>query len=250
MTSIGFSQFELTYLAYITIGLIFFTAGILQGFSGFGNALIAMSLLPLFIDIKIVVPLVAFNSLFINFVNFYHHRGNFNRKEYSSLLISAIAGIPIGVYLLKNIDQHTIESILGIFLILFSVYMLLMKKTDLSLSQYWGYVFGFVSGILGGAFNMNGPPVIVYTSLKYNEKNNVKSLLSSYFFTSGLLILAMFTIMGLVNTLVIRYFLSFVIPTLLGTLIGNYFCNKVNNKFFKYIVLTILLCMGLIQLFK
>lgn len=44
---------------YILVCLVVFFAGLTQGLSGFGSILLSLPLLAIFLDIKIVIPLVA-----------------------------------------------------------------------------------------------------------------------------------------------------------------------------------------------
>ena len=46
----------------------------------------------------------------------------------------------------------------------------------------WTYVSGFLSGLLIGAYNTGGPPVVVYADCRRWNSNQFKSNLQGFFF--------------------------------------------------------------------
>ena len=153
------------------IGLIIFASGLIQGLSGFGSAMVSMSLLPLVIDLKVAVPFVAANSIIISIINYYSVRSHFALKDFISLLIGSIIGAPIGIMILRFVDPDITKKVLGIFIIDYAFYCLFKKDIrTVQLKPIWGYVTGTISGILGGACTVNGPPVVIYLTMKYEDK--------------------------------------------------------------------------------
>jgi hypothetical protein len=51
------------------------------------------------------------------------------------------------------------------------------------------YLFGFIAGILGGAYNTNGPPIVMYGTLQRWSPERFRATLQGYFVPTGLLIL-------------------------------------------------------------
>jgi uncharacterized membrane protein YfcA len=52
----------------------------------------------------------------------------------------------------------------------------------------WAYGFGFIAGVLGGAYNTNGPPVVVYGTLRRWLPTRFRATLQGYFVPTGGLI--------------------------------------------------------------
>ena len=65
----------------ILAGIIFFFAGLLQGLTGFGSALLAIPLLSLLMDIKAAVPLCMLNGLVLTCYLSLHLRTHLDRKR-------------------------------------------------------------------------------------------------------------------------------------------------------------------------
>ncbi len=103
---------------YLWVGAVFFFAGFNQGLSGFGVILVAIPLLTLFLDIKTVIPLTALSALTIAVMLFVQLRGKFEVQKILPCLIGAMPGIPVGVFILKQVDKLVVQWILGSILIL------------------------------------------------------------------------------------------------------------------------------------
>ena len=236
---------ELIFIAVIT-----FAAAMLQGLSGFGSALLAMSFLPFVIeDIRTAVPYVALNAIIISAVNFYREKQHFEIKEVSPAIIGTLPGIMIGILLLKNVDPTIIKKVLGSFLVAYSVYSLAVKlKSRKNMDVKWGYLFGFVAGIMGGAFTINGPFMVLYCSLKYNDKRKIKVLLSSFFIVSGFITIIGYAGSGMITTEVASLFAYNALLTVAGVFAGNYFYDKINTTIFKRLIYLILFFSGVMLL--
>jgi len=58
----------------------------------------------------------------INTILLMQLRAHLRRNHILSLTVAAIPGIPLGVYILKHADVRILEMLLGILLVVFSVY--------------------------------------------------------------------------------------------------------------------------------
>ncbi len=80
-----------------------------------------------------------------------------------TLIAGAVAGTPVGLWLEERLEPALLMRLLGVVLILFSVNeLLLAKRGRFPVPKWLGLPIGVVCGILGAAFNIGGPPAIVY----------------------------------------------------------------------------------------
>nr|HPJ39641.1 TSUP family transporter [Spirochaetota bacterium] len=93
---------------YIVLTITIFTSALIQGMTGFGSALVAMAILPLFLPVRTVTPLVLLVGLLLNIIIFVRFHQHFDMKKLFPIIIGAAAGVPIGVYGLKMIDERII----------------------------------------------------------------------------------------------------------------------------------------------
>lgn len=217
-------EFDLTYLYVISV--IFFS-NFIRAVFGFGNALIAMPLLAFVISPKTATPLVAVISLTISLFMMILQKNSIQIKSAFELIISSLVGIPLGIYFLKGFDIKTVNIFLGIIIILFSVYNLTGIKNLFLKNKYWSYFFGIIAGILGGAYNTNGPPVVIYGVLKGWSPEEFTATLQSYFFFTGIFIVIGHVLSGNYTDEVLGYYI-FSLP---AVFIPMYAGIKINKKF-------------------
>jgi hypothetical protein len=230
----------------IIVLFIVFISTLTRSTFGFGDALIAMPLLVLFIDIKIATPLIALIAFFIAISILIR---NWKRVEFKSawrLIISSLIGTPIGLWYLNDLNENIIKLILGVLISLFGIYKLLKTSLIQLKTEKYAWLFGFVAGILGGAYNTNGPPIVIYSTLKKWSPQNFRATLQGYFFTTGILVIAGHGIVGNFTSEVLTYFIYCLPGVLLAVIMGAQI-NKIIpvERFHKYIYI-ILIVLGFI----
>ena len=229
--------------------LIFLFSTILRSIFGFGDAVIAMPLLSFFIDLKIATPLFALAALTISFIISIHTFRKLHLKQVLRLMISTIIGIPIGIYLLREVDENIIKSVLGIIIIIFSLYNLLKPNVIYIKNKIFTYFFGFIAGILGGAYNVNGPPIVFYASFKKWDPISFRATLQGYFFVTGILLVSSHVVVGNITYLVVQYFVYIVPVLLLGIFIGSKIHYKIKVEMFKKYIYFLMFFLGLFLMF-
>ncbi|MFW5771669.1 MAG: sulfite exporter TauE/SafE family protein [Spirochaetota bacterium] len=230
--------------------LIVFFAAFTQSVAGFGAALVSMSLLTLLLPITFVTPLVAMMGTFITISIFLRLRKNFDIKKVLPLAAGALPGIPVGIYFLTHFPESIVKKILAIVLLIYSLYSLIHVSHNTILRKEWGLLFGFLSGCLGGAFNTNGPPAIVYTSMQSWSKNDITITLQSFFLLSGIMLITMHGLHGLITVEVLHYFLLMIPVLIMGVVVGSFVYERINQDIFKKIVFILLIVLAVVLLFS
>jgi len=235
---------------FILLATAIFAAVTVQTTAGFGGALVAMSVLPHFFPIAFVSPLVALVLLLSSVLLFFKFRYSFTVRRVLPLFIGAAAGVPFGVLVLGAVPEALLRVVLAVVVFGFSAYSLAGRVPAVNIHGRWGYLFGFVSGCLGGAINVNGPPVVVYTSLKSWTKDEIVITLQSLFVMSWLFISVTHCLHGTVTDRVIMSFALSVPAIILGIAAGTLLYRRVNLENFKkllYLLLIILSAMLLVR---
>jgi uncharacterized membrane protein YfcA len=112
---------------YLAIAAISFLAGLVQGLTGFGSALVAMPLFLLFLDARTAVPLSILNGLIITIYLCLQLKRHLDLGKISPLLLGCLPGIIAGVYFLKSADNTWIKILLGILLVGYASFSLKFK---------------------------------------------------------------------------------------------------------------------------
>lgn len=235
---------------YIWVFLILFLAGFTHGVSGFGSVILSIPLLAVVLDIKSVIPLANLIAVTMTVTVFLQLRHQFDWKKLSPLIWGAMPGIVLGVFFLKRLDKETIHWLLGVLLIGFALYSLLFRSSRKEIRKKWAYVFGFLSGCLGGAFGASGPPVIAYTSLQTWSKDQIKVTLQGFFFLSGVAIGISHALSGITTFRVLHFYVSGLPALLLGAGLGSFFYGFINEESYRRLIIFLLACLGVLMIYK
>ncbi|WP_017328122.1 sulfite exporter TauE/SafE family protein [Synechococcus sp. PCC 7336] len=223
---------------------IFFFATLIRATFGFGDALIAMPLLSLSLGVKMATPLFALVATSSALAIFVSTWSAIDFKAARQLFIASLIGIPIGLLLLKIVPESLVLRILGGFLVLFGLYRLIGAKLPDLKSPLWGYLFGFIAGVLGGAYNTNGPPIITYATLRRWPPEQFRATLQGYFFPTGLAIAASHGLSGLWTLQIFQLYLAALPAVLSATFIGSKIHQKLSPKRFERLLFLLLIVLG------
>lgn len=198
-----------------------FAAALVQGTIGFGFALTAMPVLALLMDVKDASALVALNAFILSAVMLAQNRRDVDFREATGLIGSAIVGIPFGVLLLARAPQQVVLLILGVTIAAFSIYALVKPAPPQLKNQRWRYVFGFVGGVLGGAYNTSGPPVVLYSAMRSWPPAKFVAVTQAFFTPTYLMIVVGHGLGGLWTREVLINFAWSVPGIVLATFVGK-----------------------------
>ena len=232
-------------LTTFTVGLAVFLAVFTQSLSGFGVALVAMALLPSIIGIQVATPLVAVIALVLEMILVYRYRQSIEMHAIWRVVLAALIGTPLGVYLLSNVNENISLTILGIVITGYAVYALLGLKMPRLDGSVWAYLAGLFGGLLGGAYNTSGPPVILYADCRRWPPDAFKSNLQGYFIVSSMAVVISHALNGNLTPQVWNIFWWTIPFFLVGLVAGLSLARWLNPVIFRRLVLILLVVMGI-----
>jgi uncharacterized protein len=219
------------------IAVIFFATLIRSSF-GFGEALVAVPLLALRIPVVVAAPLAVAVSVVIAGIIVAQDWRKIEIRSAAGLVLAAMFGIPLGLLLITRVNDHLVKLILGVVIAGFSIYSLTVR-VRLHLEQdhpLWLIASGFCSGILGGAYGMNAPPLVVYGSLRRWSPQHFRATLQGYFLPASLLGLIGYVVVGLWLPEITRYLLLSLPGVVIAILIGRAINRRMRgDRFFRYV---------------
>jgi hypothetical protein len=213
---------------YVTLAVvaIVFLGSLTRATFGFGDALVAMPLLALVLnDVRLATPLIALSSITISIAVLIQDWQHVQLKSVGWLIASSLVGIPIGVLFLTRANEAYVKGALALMILAFSTFALSGRgKMKLS-SDRPAVLFGFCAGMLAGAYNAPGPPLVVFATLRQWPADRFRATLQGYFLFSSTAVLAVHGAAGLWNATVFRYCLwSF--PLILVALVLGHRLNR------------------------
>jgi len=234
----------------LPILLIVFLAALTRSTFGFGDALVGMPLLALFTSVRNATPLMGFIGPTLAILLLMKEWRRIDFRSAGRLILSTIAGIPIGLFFLKRVDERAVNLVLASVIILFAAYNL-VKPGRLHLkSERPAWLFGFAAGILGAAYNTNGPPVVFYGALRKWPPETFRATLQSYFLPTGGAILIGQGLAGLWTKPVVTTYV-YALPVLLVAVAAGTALSRLipAGKFNRY-VYGLMLILGAVLLIK
>ena len=236
----------------IYVFAVIFLATLIRSTLGFGEALIAVPLLALRLPVAVATPLAVLESVLVAGVIVIQDWRKIEFRSAAWLIGSAVLGIPLGLLLLTQANDHVVRTILGFVILSFSIYSLTAKRR-LHLEQdhlTWLLGSGFCSGVLGGAYGMNGPPLAIYGALRRWSPQHFRATLQGYFLPVSLLGLIGYAGVGLWVPAVTRYFLISLPGVLAAVILGRAINHRLRGDgFFRfvYLGLVVIACVLLAQ---
>jgi uncharacterized protein len=248
MNLAGIIPTDVSTNAAIAICAIAFVSGTARGFSGFGAALIFMSLASSMAAPRLVAALL----LIIDFVaaaplipNAWRQA---DRKATAVIVLGALVGVPIGTYFLSRLDPVTTRWIISAFVL--ALLMLLMSgwryrgKDHVALSIGIGGLSGFCSGLA----QTGGPPIVGYWLGRPIASKIARANIFLFFGASDFFSAVSYAATGLITTDSIKF--AFVVGPVyaVGVAFGALLFGKASEKLFRsicYVLIAMALVIGL-----
>lgn len=226
--------------------VVVFVATLIRSTLGFGEALVAVPLLVLRIPVTVAAPLAVLVSVVVAGTIVAQDWRRIQFRSAAGLVIASLFGIPLGLWLLVAADDHVVKAILGGTIVAFALYSLFAASAPHLREDHpvWLAVCGFLSGVFGGAYGMNGPPLAVYGALRRWAPQHFRATLQGYFLPASLAGLAGYWWAGLWTAAVTRYFLWSLPGVAAAIAIGGLLHRSMNGRNFLRVVYVGLLVIG------
>lgn len=215
-----------------------------QSLTGFGVALVMMAVLPSILGLQTATPLVALVAIVLETIMLIRYRAAFKFKSILGLLIASVIAIPVGVLFLRRLDEGIALFILGLVIVIYAIYALIGLRLPLLSHPAWAWAFGFAGGLLGGAYNTSGPPVVVYGNCRGWNQQEFKSNLSGYFVINSAVVVSTHWLAGNITPDVTSNLMLALPALVFGFLLGQSLDKWLNPDLFRRIVLVLLVILG------
>lgn len=246
MPDLVIAALALPGLQWLALAIV--AAGLVRGFAGFGSAMIIMPVASSVLD-----PFAAL--AFLTVVEFWGPLPNFReawrtgqRADALRLLGGALVGLPLGLWGLSLLEP----SVFGWGV---SILVLVLLAFLVSGWRYHGPVgprtivgVGSLGGFLGGVAGIPGPPVIMLYMASAKPIAVIRANFLLFLLGFDLLMLAIFSAMGLLDTLAIVVSLLLVPVYMIANTLGALFFDPAAEGLFRrvaYLVIAVSAISGL-----
>jgi uncharacterized membrane protein YfcA len=227
---------------------VLFLATLIRSAFGFGEALVAVPLLALLIPVEVAAPLAVALSVTVAGIILLQDWRHVSLGSAGRLVLSSLLGIPLGLWMLTAVSEAIVKAVLALLIMAFSLYCLTSRTSAELRDDRLAWLFGFVSGILGGAYGMNGPPLVVYGALRRWPPAHFRSTLQAYFLPASLAGLLGYWMAGLWVRNVTRFYLLSLPVAVVAVFLGRVINRRLDSRLFLRVVHVGLIVVGAILL--
>ena len=168
-------------------------------------------------------------------------------KRLIPILLTFMAVSAVAICMLTRIHDNTLRKILGIVLMITSLYFAFFKeRIRLKTTLPYQIGAGTVSGIMGGFFGMQGPPAVLYFISSEPDKNHYMAMAQTYFLIGNAMMTVVRASNGFLTAAVGKNYVLCIGAVIIGTLLGSWTFRHIPAKIFPYIVYSYIGVSGLI----
>ena len=238
---------NILYIFLLAIG-----ASFVQRTTGFGFGIFIMTALPFLmpsyaeaVTLSGILSLTSSTVVMLKYIKFV------TWKRVLPILATFFLFSSIAIVMLEKIEGRAMRMILGVTLIMVSLYFTFFKEKLQKIirpTKGWQLGTGTLSGVMGGLFGMQGPPVVLYLINSEPDKDHYMGMIQTYAVLTNLLMLVVRTYNGFVTPVVGMTYLYSCGGLVIGVLAGNWAFKHIPGKLFTYVVYAYIGICGLIIL--
>lgn len=218
-------------------------AAAMQVTAGFGFALLAVPLMALAIDTHDAVVVSTFLGLITSTAQAIQGRRSASVVLVKRLTLSAVCGIPLGLVVFRQVDEHVLKIILGVGVLVATA--LLVRRIDLGeRGPSLDWVAGVLSGALSASLSTNGPPLVFALQSRKLPIDVFRATISWVFCFSGVATLIAFAVSGEITRSGVRDALISLPAMVIGAWIGFRVRDRVDEDGARRMVLSLLALAG------
>lgn len=232
------------YALFLSLALL---SEIIGTVSGFGSSILFVPIASLFFDFKTVLGITAVFHVFSNLSKIVLFRKGINKEIALKLGIPAVVFVMIGAWLTSLIPTEKLSLFMNMAIVLLSIYLMINFNKPIQQNNTNLYIGGTVSGFLAGLVGTGGAirgitlaafqlpkEIFIATSALIDlgvDSSRAAIYVSSGYFKKEYLFLIPFLI-GI---------------SILGSYIGKLILVKTSERFFRFIVLGVIIITALFQ---
>ncbi|WP_395685734.1 sulfite exporter TauE/SafE family protein [Caenimonas koreensis] len=224
---------------YLAIVLGAALAGFVQGLTGFGFGLTAMSLWAWTLEPQLAAALSVFGGLTGQVIQAVTVRRGFDWRRLLPFIAGGLVGLPLGLWLLPRLDVPTFKALFGAFLVVVCPLMFFAGK--LPHIERGGRAGDAAAGALGGAMGglggFTGIAPTLWCSVRGFDKDEQRSVIQSFNLTMLAVTFASYVGTGIVNTGHLPLFAIVAPAMLIPSLLGARVYVGISGAAFRQIVL-------------
>lgn len=244
------SEWQLLFCAVVVT-----VAFAVRGGTGFGGGAVAVPLLALVFPLPVTVPVVTVLNMLSSIGHGIADWRHIVWPVIWRVLPGSLVGVLVGLYVLTLFDPQPLARALGIFVVLYALYVMVFAGRAVTVPQRWlpavvvltSTTAGLIGSLFGGAA---GPVYVIYLNALRLGRDAFRVTITTIMLFQGLTRIAGYAALGLYDSHTLLL-LAAALPTMLaGSWLGARVVRRFDPVWFNRAVGAVLLASGTALILK
>lgn len=240
---------SLSWMQLLFCAAVVMVAFAVRGGTGFGGGAIAVPMLALVFPLPVTVPVVTVLNMFSSIGHGIADWRHIVWRAIWRVVPGSLIGVGIGLYMLGVFDPKPLGHALGVFVILYALYVLLLAGREVKVSPRWlplvtvltSTSAGFIGALFGGAA---GPMYVIYLNALQLGRDAFRVTITSIMLFQGVTRLIGYAVMGLYDRHVLLLLAAALPVMMAGSWFGTRLIRRFDPAWFSRAVGVVLLASG------
>jgi len=246
---------QLSAWQLVFCGLVVTLAFAVRGGAGFGGGAIAVPLLALVFPVQVTVPVVTVLNMLSSIGHGVADWRHIVWREIWRILPGSLLGVFVGLYFLTLFDPKPLGKALGVFVVLYALYMMVMAGRVPTIPQRWllavAAVTSTAAGIVGSLFGgAAGPLYVIYLNSARLGKDAFRVTITTVMLFQGLTRMAGYATLGFYDGTTLTLLLAALPTMVIGSVLGARVIRRFDVVLFNRAIGVVLLVSGAALIFK
>ncbi len=221
-------------------------AGFVQGLSGFGFALTAMTIWSWALAPELAGPLAVCGSFVGQLASIASLRAGLDWRRLLPFIAGGLIGVPIGAALLPHIAPLMYQTLIGAFLVVWCSAMLVIRRLPHVRrgGRLADAASGLAGGLMGGLGGMSGPAPTLWCTLRGWDKDTQRTVFQAFNISMHTLTLGIYAASGLMTPAVLHGWALLTPIVLVTAVLGTQLYRRLSETVFRRMVLALLALSG------
>lgn len=246
---------QLSVLQLLFCAVVVMLAFAVRGGAGFGGGAIAVPLLALVFPLPVTVPVVTVLNMLSSVGHGVAAWRSIVWREIWRILPGSLLGVFAGIYMLTLFDPQPLARALGVFVMLYALYVMVFAGRTPEIPQRWmlpvAAITSVAAGIVGSLFGgAAGPLYVIYLNAARISRDAFRVTITTIMLFQGLTRIAGYAMLGLYDRQVLLL-LAVALPVMVaGSWLGSRVVRRFDAVLFSRAVGAVLLVSGAALIFK
>lgn len=221
-------------------------AGFVQGLSGFGFGLTAMSLWAWTLEPKLAASLSLFGALVGQLLAAVTVRRGWDLKTLLPFIVGGIAGLPLGLYLLPRLDVPLFKATLGAMLVIICPLMFFAGRLPRVRGGAAGDALaGAAGGVMGGLGGFTGVVPTLWCTVRGFDRDAQRAVIQNFNLSMQIVTFGSYLATGILEPRMLPMLAVVAPAVLLPVLLGARVYLGISDIAFRKVVLGLLFASGI-----